>query len=252
MPAPAAAALRPSGSWREAVDLRRWLDPDWYRYLRYRVGPGGLLVAAVIALGLLATGGALTMRALAGSNPPAAYVPLVTTVLRRVRVIEHGRTVYRRVPIIKRIYAQPVTLQETRTTYGPSGTRVVTEPVTRYRPVYRREIVRVNGKPVTVARVVTDTRMLTNTQSLTITNEHTNTVVRDQTVMNDRTVIQPQTISQTETVSQTVTNVRTQTLPAETLTVTVTGPTRTEVITTTVDSTVTVEPPTVTVTVTHG
>ena len=222
--------------------LRRLFDPNWYRYLRYRLGPDKLVAAGVFALALLAIGGALTVRALVGgtANAAATFVPLTTTVMQRVKVVEHGKTVYKRVPVVKRIYAQPVTVQQTRTIQTPAGTRVVTDQVVRYRPVYRKQVVLVHGKPVTVSHVVTNTRMLTNTQMLTVTNEHTNTVV------NEQTVSQTQTVNQT--VNQTVTSVRTQTLPAET----VTGPTHTEtqVVTTTVQSTVTVAPPPVTVTVT--
>ena len=222
--------------------MRRWLDPNWYRYLRYRFGSVGL-AAPLIALGLLAVGGAVAMRALAGGDGSAAYVPLTTTVQQRVKVVEHGRTVYKRVPVVKRIYARPVTVQETRTIDTPGGKQTVTEPVVRYQPVYRRQVVLVHGKPVTVAHIVTDTRMLTNTQMLTVTNEHVSTVVNDHTVVNQQTVSQ--------TVNQTVTNVRTETQPAET--VTVTGPTRTqtEEVTTTVESTVTVVPPPVTITITN-
>lgn len=212
--------------------MRRLFDPNWYRYLRYRHGPDKLVAGGLFVLALLAIGGALTVRALVGSTDSAAatFVPLTTTVLQRVKVVEHGKTVYKRVPVVKRIYAKPVTVQQTRTMQTPGGTRVVTDQVVRYRPVYRKQVVLVHGRPVTVSHVVTDTRSLTNTQMLTVTNEHTNTVVNEQTV------------------NQTVTSVRTQTLPAET----VTGPTRTEtqVVTTTVPSTVTVAPPPVTVTVT--
>jgi hypothetical protein len=226
------------------VKLRRLFDPTWHRYLGHRLGQDKLVVGGVVALALLAIGGALTVRALVGTgeSQAATFVPLTTTVLRRVKVVEHGRTVYKRVPVVKRVLARPVTVQQTRTVETPGGTRVVTGQVVRYRPVYRRRVVLVHGKPVTVARVVTDTRMLTDTQSLTVTHEHTSTLV------NDRTVVTQQTVNQTQTINQTVTNVRTQTLPAET--VTVTGPTHTEVVTTTVASTVTVETPRITITVT--
>jgi hypothetical protein len=224
--------------------MRGWLHPNWLRDLKLRLGPDRLVAAGVVGLALLAVGGALSVRALVGSSQAGAatFVPLVTTVLQRVKVVEHGKTVYKRVPVIKRIYARPVTVQETQTIDVPGGTKVVTRSVVRYRPVYRKQVVLVHGKPVTVARVVTDTRMLTDTQLLTVTNEHTNTVV------NDHTVVSQETVNQTQTLNQTVTNIRTQTLPAET--VTVAGPTQTAVVTTTVESTVTVEPPPVTVTVT--
>jgi hypothetical protein len=226
--------------------MKRWLDPDWYRYVYYRFGPARMFLV-VAGLAALFVGGAFTVQALGGSSNSAAdaYVPVAKTVMRRVKVIEHGRTIYKRVPVVKRIYAKPVTVEATRTVQTPGGVRVVTHPVVRYQPVYRRRIIHVNGKPVTVSQVVTDTKMLTNTQMLTVTNEHTNTVVQSQT----------QTVNQT--VNQTVTNVRTQTQtqtsPPDT--VTVTGPTHTETVVSTATVTqtapsVTVTLPAVTVTVT--
>jgi len=222
-------------------DVRRWVDRDWYRYLRYRFGRDKLLVSSLLALPVLAVGGALTMRSLAGNSPrPTAYVPLTKTVMRRIKVVEHGKTMYKRVPTIKRIYARPVTVQNIRTISAPSGTQVVAASVVRYKPVYKRQVVLVDGKRVTVVHVLTDTQTLTDTQVLTITDEHTVTSQQQQTVK------QTQTINRTQTVNQTVTNVRTETLPTET----VTGPTRTSVVTTTVQSTVTVTRPTATITVT--
>lgn len=230
--------------------MRRWVDRNWYRYLAYRLGPDGLFAASVVTLAVVGVCGALTMRALASgghSNASASYVPMETTVLRRVAVVERGKTVYKRVPIVKRIYAKPVTVQETRVVQTPSGTKVVTEPVVRFRPVYRRQVVLVHGKPVVVNRVVTDTQMLTNTQMLTVTNDRTSTVVNEHT----NTVVNQQTVNQTVTNVRTETDVRTETLPPET--VTVTGPTQTAVVTTTVESPVTVTVPvTVPVTVTVG
>ncbi len=172
------------------------------------------------------------MRAIASNGPPntQSYVLLTTTVKKLVHVKEHGRLVSKHVAVVKRIYAKPVTVQQTQTIRAPSGVRVVTRRVVSYRPVYRRQVVTIHGKPVTVNRVVTDTRMLTDTQLLTLTN----------------TVVQDHTVSTTQTVNQTVTSVRTQTSPPQT--VTVTSPTKTVTKTVTTTVTTTVSAPTVTTT----
>jgi hypothetical protein len=144
--------------------------------------------------------------------------------------------VVKRVAVVKRIYARPVTVQETRTIQTPSGPRVVTRYVVRYKPVYRRKVITLHGKAVTVNQVVTDTRMLTDTQLFTVTNERTVDLTIVQQVTNDRTA----------TVSQTVTNEHTTTLPPVTETVVTTAPGDTV----TVHETVTVTTPGETVTVT--
>jgi hypothetical protein len=212
--------------------MRRWLDPAWYRYLQYRLRPDRTFLLATAGLAALFVGGIFAMQALGGSDRSSAqvYVPIAKTVMRRVKVVEHGRTVYKRIPVVKRVYAKPVTVQETRTLQTPGGVKVVTRPVVRYQPVYRKRVIRVNGKPVTVNQVVTDTKMLTDTQLQTVTNEHTNTVVQNQT----------------QTLNQTVTNVRTETSPPDT--VTVTGPTHTETVVSTATVTETETAPAVTVT----
>jgi len=219
--------------------MRRWLDPAWYRYLRYRLRPDRAFLLAIAGLAALFVGGVFAMQALGGSSNSSteAYVPVVKTVMRRVKVVEHGKTIYKRVPVVKRVYAKPVTVQETHTVQTPGGVKVVTHPVVRYQPVYRQRVIRVNGKTVTVNQVVTNTKMLTDTQMQTVVNEHTNTVVQNQT----------------QTVNQTVTNVRTQTSPPDT--VTVTGPTHTETVVSTETVTQTaplVTLPAVTITVTTG
>ncbi len=213
---------------------RRWLDPEWYRYLGDRIGPQGVVLFWTVVLGLLAFGGYEAVRGVTPAASKASeFVPLTTTVTKLVRVLEHGRVVVKRVPVVRRVYAKPVTIQETRTIRTAGGTRVVRVPVVRYRPVYRREVITVKGKPKTVARIVTDTAMLTDTKLLTVTSEHTATVVDKQT----------QTVNQT--VSETVTTSRTVTAPPETVTL----PAQT-VIQTAPPQTVTVTEPSVTVTVT--
>ena len=175
----------------------RWFDADWYRYLRTRY-PERLLFLLPAVLSLLAWAGYAAVNAMGSSSPAAdSYVRLDTTVIRTVKVREHGKIVIKRIPEIKHIYAKPVTVMQTRTVQTPGGTKVVTEAVVRYKPVYRRKVVLVHGKPVTVNQIVTNTRMLTDTQLLTVTNEHTSVVVQNQTV--NQTVNQTQTLTKTET-----------------------------------------------------
>ena len=206
----------------------RWVDPVWYRYLGHRY-PWSTVLTIAILIGALGLGGYAAVVAMgAGSATSDTYVALTTTVTRNVTVRIHGRTVVKRIPVVKRVYAKPTTVMETRTIQTPGGTKVVTRPVVRYQVVYRKKVVLVHGKPVTVRQSVTDTRMLTDTRLLTVTN----------VVTNERT----NTVSQTQTVT------RTQTAPPETTTVFAT--TTEHVTTTTPGAIVTVTAPVITVTVT--
>jgi hypothetical protein len=212
----------------------RWVDPLWYRYLRRRY-PFGTVLTIAILIGALGLGGYAAVVAMgAGSATSDTYVALTTTVTRNVKVRVHGRTMVKRIPVVKRVYAKPTTVMETRTIQTPGGAKVVTRPVVRYRVVYRKKVVLVHGKPVTVRQSVTDTRMLTDTVTNVVTNEHTSTVVNERT----------NTVSQTQTVT------RTQTAPPETTTVFAT--TTEHVTTTTPGATVTVIAPVITVTVTFS
>jgi hypothetical protein len=206
----------------------RWVDPAWYRYLGQRY-PWGTVLTIALLIGALGLGGYAAVSAMgAGSAANDTYVALTTTVTRNVKVRMHGRTVVKRIPVVKRVYAKPTTVMETRTIQTPGGAKVVTRPVVRYQVVYRKKVVLVHGKPVTVRQSVTDTRMLTDTRLLTVTN----------VVTNERT----NTVSQTQTVT------RTQTAPPETTTVFAT--TTEHVTTTTPGAIVTVTAPVITVTVT--
>jgi hypothetical protein len=202
--------------------IRRWL-----RCVNPVAGLGALAFCGVVGyLAVMALGSTT-------STTTESYVRLATTGTRTVRVVEHGRVVVKRIPVVRHIYAKPVTVQETRTISTPSGTKTVTRDVVAYKPVYRRKVIRVGGKQVTVKQVVTDTRMLTDTQLLTVTNGVTNehTVVNEHTVnstvTNQQTQTQTHTQTQTQTVTVTVvsTNNETTTLTVtDTATVTVTTP----------------------------
>jgi hypothetical protein len=163
----------------------------------------------------------------------------IVTVPEKVKVYKHGHVSVKRIAVVKRIYARPATVIQTRTVQTPGGTQVITRRVIRLRPVYRRHVVIVHGKAVTVRQVVTDKQLAT------ITNEHTSTLIQEQTVDQTATVTRTQTMP-AQTVSQTTTVTRTETAPAQT--VTVTGPTSTIHVTSTV--TVAGPPSTITVTVT--
>lgn len=219
--------------------MRRWLDRYWYLYLWRRMSVDIKVVLLLLALSGAGLGGFFAFQAVAtaAQGTTAAYVPMTTTVHKLVRVLEHGRIVVKRVPVVKRIFAKPLTVQETRTIQTPSGPRVVTRNVVHYETVYRKKVITVHGKSVTVNQIVTDTQMLTNTQLLTVTSER----------IVGQTVVQQVTNEHTATVNQTVVDQQTVTLPPVTL------PPQTEtVVSTAPGDTVTVTTPgdTVTVTVT--
>ncbi len=222
----------------------RWLDPEWYRHLwrRTRWDVRALIVVSALALSGATGFTVVTATADKPQDSTSNYVPVMTTVIQTVQVREHGRTVIKRVPVVKKIYAKPVTVLQTKTVTLADGTvKVVTTPVIRYRPVYRNKLVYVKGKPVTVSQIVTDTAMLTQTQQLTVTNDHYATVVQNNTVVQSDTVTTTKTVESTvtadpvtvtappETVTetsppQTVTETTPPETVTETVTVTTTGP----------------------------
>jgi hypothetical protein len=181
---PIAAAVRGYPRGEGAVAVRRWLDPGWYRFLWRRIGPDGRLLVGVLAAAAVAFGGFFSVRAFASSDSStsAGYVRMTTTITitKVVRVNGHGRTIVRRMPIVRRIVANPVTVEETTTVPGHPGTTVATATVVH-------------------------TQRLTDTRRMTVTTERTATVVQRST--DERTVVE----------TQTVTVVRTQTSPPETV-----------------------------------
>jgi hypothetical protein len=142
-----------------------------------------------------------------GVSKTQTYV-LLTTTTKPVQVKKHGAVVVVRVPVVKRLYAKPVTVQEIRTVRTPGGAKVVTRSVVRW---------------------LTDTRMLTVTnQSLA-------------------TVVQHETVSETQTLNQTVVRTQTAppetvtvTTPGDTVTVTLVPTLAVVTVTLPVFSTVTV------------
>jgi len=224
--------------------IGRWFDPNWYRYLRGRHPGAALALGAAAVAALLGAGVAVGVGYPRGESS-RTYVALETTVMQRKKVRQpSGRIVVKRVPVVKRIFAEPVTVLRTSTVQTPGGTQIVTEPIVRYRQVVRRQVVTVGGKVRTVVRPVTNTQMLTDTQLLTVTNERVETA----TVVQNRTQTSVQVRTDTQVRTETQTQTRTVTQPPETVTVTrtVTDPT-----TVVVTDTVTV-PVTVTVTLPKG
>lgn len=218
---------------------QHWRDPHfwnwWWRNrlpLEVRVGAALVLLALLLGGGWFAAGRLGTAHA--GRD---AYV-LETTVQRVVTVREKGKLVRKLVPVVRRVVVQPSTEFRTQTQYAtevvttPGGVRIVRKPVVRYVPKIRTRVVTNNGRVRTVSetRFVPTTKVETRTETAVVTGERTvtNTAVQTQTVVNVRTV----TNTQTETVVATTTQVQTETeppvtvtetLPAETVTVTVTG-----------------------------
>jgi hypothetical protein len=154
--------------------MRRWLDSGWYRHLWFRMSLDlrlGIIVVTLVGLGV---GGFAAVTAI--HEEPSTYAALLTTSQRTVHVREQGRIVVKRIPIVKRIYARPITVEQTRTTKTAGGTKIVTQRVVRYKPVYRPKV-------LTVRNVVTVTQPTTVTQPVTVTGPgRTDTVTVTQTV----------------------------------------------------------------------
>jgi hypothetical protein len=154
--------------------MRRWLDPGWYRHLWSRMSLDlrvGMIVAALVALGVGRFAATTAIH-----EEPSTYGALLTTSQGTVHVREQGRIVVKRIPVVKRIYARPVTVEQTRTIKTIGGTNIVTQRVVRYKPVYRPKV-------LTVRNVVTVTQPTTVTQPLTVTGPgRTDTVTVTQTV----------------------------------------------------------------------
>jgi hypothetical protein len=127
----------------------------------------GIIIFTLVALGF---GGFAAVAAIHAK--PSTYAALLTTSQRTVRVREGGRIVVKRIPVVMRIYARPVTVEQTRTIKTAGGAKIVTQPVVRYRP-----------KVLTVRNVVTVTQPTTVTRPVTVAGPaHSETVTVTQTV----------------------------------------------------------------------
>jgi hypothetical protein len=183
------------------VERFRW----WVVGLRDAIeGSSDAKFIGILALVVLLAGGgyiAADKVSQAGAQTGSANAPvrLVTTVRKRVKMRIHGHTVVRWRVRRQVVEAQAQTVMQRQTIRTPTGTRVVTRPVV----VYRKKVVKVNGKKSTV--VVPQT----------VTDSRTTTVSRTQTEV--QTVTRPTTVVETQTLVSTVT------LPATTVTVTLPG-----------------------------
>jgi hypothetical protein len=162
---------------KPSTRLRWWLDD-------LRGGQDTKIVVGLVVLAVLVTGGFLAARAVADATsaaPTRSSVHLVTM---------------RRTARVRTVAGEAHTVMQTQTIRTPNGVRVVRSPVTRYRVVYRKKVVRSHGRTRTVLHPVTNTRTSTNTQLVTVTRQLTRTQVL--------TATKPVTVVSTQTETQTV------------------------------------------------
>ena len=216
-----------------------WKDAGFWRWWwRSHVGVGTKIALVLALVALLLVGGYLASARLTGASAATdgkgTYI-LQTTVTRIVTTKVHGRTVVKRIPVVVRrtivksstAYA---TVVDTRVVTTPGGVRYVTRKVTHYVPVVKQHVVTVNGKTTTLTETrlvpTVRTQTLTNvvTNSQTVTNQSTVVVNHTDTVVSTTVQTHTDTVTQTATVTETQTVVETVTLPAETVTATVTVP----------------------------
>jgi hypothetical protein len=199
--------------------VRWWLEglQDWWHD-----SIDGRIVAGLIAALVLAGAGFYSAKRISSADASIGTVRITT----RVPVTEtiNGKKVvrYRR----KVVYAQASTSYQTETIHTPSGTKVVTRPVTHYRVIFRKKIVTRNGRTRTVLQPVTTTSQLTNTDLVTTT------VISSQTTT--RTVTQPVTVTTTREVTTTVVHGTTETVTVPVTTTVVSTETDTVPVTVTV------------------
>ncbi len=140
----------------------------------------------------------------------------------------HTRVV-RSVRIVNRTVLNNITRAETITT--PGGTQIITTRTTRVVPVIhiKKQVVTINGKPVTLAQTVTNmqtqtlavtqtvsnTQTIDNTHVVTVTNTQTQTLPPDTVTATETTTV-TQTVTATQTTTETTTVVVTETTPPTT------------------------------------
>lgn len=222
---------------------KHWREPAFWRWLWRNRTPLGAKVALAIASVVVFLGGGFfaadrLATANAGVSATDAFT-FETTIQKLVTVREHGKTVVRRVPVVRRVFLRPQTAFETRYDTRlitlPGGVRTVRQRVVRYVPVVKRRTITVDGK----TRTLTETRLVPTTTERIQTQTQTSVVTNQQTVVNQNTVtvVKSQTNTEFVTVTEThtETTVETQTLPGETVTETM-PVTVTETVTETVTS----------------
>lgn len=197
----------------DAVRGPRQAKPSLLTRLRWRVedfwdGQDARVALGMLVLAVLVVGGFLAARTVAHASADTTTRPKlhVVTLRQRVRMRVHGHVVTR--VRLRKVYEKGQTVMQTETIHTPHGIRVVTHPVTRYHVVYRKHVVKKNGKTRTVLQPVTTSQTRTSTQLVTVTRQVTN----DQTI----TVTQPVTTTVVSTETDTVPVTTTVTLPGTT------------------------------------
>ena len=141
------------------------------------------VIAGLLLLLALTFGGFLAARTVARASTGPRAATRMVTLPQKVRVDGHVVTRTR----LRRLYSQAQTVLRTQTIETPQGIRLVTHPVTRYRVVYRKDLVTRPGETRTVTRQVTDSRVVTRQV----------TVVATTTVVSTKTDTLPITITVT-------------------------------------------------------
>ena len=139
--------------------MRRWLDPAWYRHRWHRMSSDLRMGIIGVTLAALGVGGFAAVTAI--HEKPTTDTGLLTTSQRTVHVRDQGRTVVKRISVVKRV-AHSVTVEQTRTIKTAGGTKIVTQPLAPYKPVYRPKL-------LTIRNVATVTQPTTVTQPVTMT-----------------------------------------------------------------------------------
>jgi hypothetical protein len=202
-----------------------WREPRFWRWFWQNRAPLGakLAVGLVVAAAFL-LGGFFAADRLSGASAGVTALTYQTTVEEPVTVREHGKTIVRRVSVVRRVVLQPQTAFETRydtrVVTTPGGVRLVPQRVVKYVPVIRRRVITVNGKTQTITqtKLVPVTTVRTQTLTNVVTNQQTVVDQNTVTVVNNRSVTVPVTVTE----SHTETVVVTETQPAETVTLPVT------------------------------
>ena len=190
--------------------IRWWLEDLWARLVDLRYEQDAKVIVGLLLLVALVFGGFVAARTVARASSGSTTRPAgrIVTLRQKVRVRVHGHVVtrWRR----RKVYAQAQTVLETQTIHTPTGVRLVTHPVTRYRVAYRKHVVTVHGKTRTVlqplpntpnpsgtsTRLVTLTREVTNKEFVTVT-QPAATVLETTTVVVTETDTLPVTITVT-------------------------------------------------------
>ena len=202
-----------------------WRDPKFWRWFWHNRMPLGvkLVLGAFVAAAFLGGGFLVADHLPRASADAADALTYESTSEQLVTVRDHGKTVVRRVPVVRRVVLRPQTAYETRydtrLVTTPGGVKTVPVKVVSYVPVIRRHVVTVNGKTTTVTqtRLVPTTKV--ETQTNVVTNERTVVNQSTVTVSSIRNVTVPVTVNETHT--ETV--VETQPVVTVTMPVTVTS-----------------------------